>query len=552
MGDNISDLIFVKHIFVVMKLRNAFSRRKLLNRNGLVILMVLISVNLLFSQKKTENEDIYKTALGNLYTHPEKTIAISDYLTINTHSDDEQSRSLNLKAEAEIIQGNYIVALNALLESLHINASNPQSLVFLRTNLILSELYRKLGIIPKADDRLKLVEKEIDSNPTDFPDKISFYIDFLTAKSLLLSEKKKYSDAIKVFDTDFLNQFSTQFPYQVSKAYIQLAKAYAANQQTDISLGFAEKALQLSQKSGLEENFAAYAELEVSKLNFAKKNKPKYLREIPKLEILSEKVNDVVLKKNIHQFLADVYLSEGDNNRYQSHNIKYLALNESINAAQQKASDLILSLTENDLMTENQERSETNYLLICGIGLAVIVLALVFLFRFRTRQHYNYYQDYISKLKKTQNEKQVTVSSKELVDETSKIQQFIPEKTEQIILEKLTAFEKGIDFTKKSLTLQSMAKELDTNTRYLSEIVNKHKQKNFNSYINELRVNYIIDKLRTEPAFLTYKISYLAEESGFSSHTSFSTVFKTVTGISPKEFISFIKKERSTETHENY
>ena len=179
------------------------------------------------------------------------------------------------------------------------------------------------------------------------------------------------------------------------------------------------------------------------------------------------------------------------------------------------------------------------------IGIAVIVLMIVFLFRFRTRQNYNYYKDYISKLKKTNKQEESVIQDKEPVEETSKVSQFIPEKTEQIILEKLITFERGTDFTKKSLTLQSMAKELDTNTRYLSEIVNKHKQKNFNSYINELRVNFIIEKLRTEPAFLNYKISYLAEESGFSSHTSFSTVFKTVTGISPKEFISFIKKERS-------
>ena len=507
---------------------------------------MLISVQLLFSQNKTENEDIYKTALGNLYSHPEKTITISEYLTINTTADEEQSRSLNLKAEAEIIQGHYILALNALLESLHINSENPQSLVFLRTNLILSELYRKLGIIPKAEERLKLVEKEIDSNPTDFPDKISFYTDFLTAKSVLLVEQKKYADALKTLDESFLNKFANQFPYQISKAYIQLSKVFAMTQQTDKSLGFAEKALLLSQKSGLEENFAAYAELDVAKLQFIKKNKQQYLSQIPKLEVLSEKVNDVVLKKNIHQFLADVYLSEGDNNRYQSHNIKYLALNESINAAHQKASDLILSLTENDLLTENQERSKTNYLLICVIGIAVIVLMIVFLFRFRTRQNYNYYKDYISKLKKANKQAEAVIQDKEPVEETSKVSQFIPEKTEHIILEKLITFERGTDFTKKSLTLQSMAKELDTNTRYLSEIVNKHKQKNFNSYINELRVNFIIEKLRTEPAFLNYKISYLAEESGFSSHTSFSTVFKTVTGISPKEFISFIKKERST------
>lgn len=529
-----------------MRLRNAFLKQRILFANKFIFLLMLTCGSFMFSQKQSETEDIYKNALENLYTQPEKTITVSEYLSINADSDEERSNALNLKAEAQILQGYYIVALNALLESLHLNTLNEDSIELLRTNLILSDLYRKLGIIPKAEERLNLVDKKIDHNLTDIPEKISFYIDFLTTKSILLCEQKKYSDAVKILDIDLLKKFANQFPYQVSQSYSQLAKAYGMNRQWDKSLHFAEKALQLSEKSGLEENFIAYAKLDVAKANFIKKNRQQYLAKIPKLLFLSEKVNDIVLKKNIHQFLADVYLSEGNNTNYQLHNLKYLSLNESINSAQQKASDLILSLTESDLKTKDDKQYKTNHILIWMIGLAVVILGLVFWFRLRTRQNYNYYKEYISKLKKTQKEAEIMIPSDEPAEEISKVPQFIPEKTEQIILEKLLAFEKGKDFTKKNLTLQSMAKELDTNTRYLSEIVNKHKQKNFNLYINELRINYIINKLRYEPSFLNYKISYLAEESGFSSHTSFSTVFKTVTGIPPKEFISFIKKELST------
>ena len=109
----------------------------------------------MFSQKQSENEDIYKNALGNLYTQPEKTITISEYLSINADSDEERSKALNLKAEAQILQGNDIVALNALLESLHLNALNDDSTELLRTNLILIDLYRKLGIYPKSGRKTK-------------------------------------------------------------------------------------------------------------------------------------------------------------------------------------------------------------------------------------------------------------------------------------------------------------------------------------------------------------------------------------------------------------
>ena len=529
-----------------MILRSMFLKRKIFCTNKLIVLLTLFCASPTFSQKQYDDNDIYKNAAENLYAHPEKTITVSEYLSINAGSDEERSKALNLKAEAQILQGNYIVALNTLLESLNLNSENDDSPTLLRTNLILSELYRKLGIIPKAEERLNLVEKKIDNNPADNPNKISFYIDFLTEKSKLLCEKKKYNEAINVIDDTLLERYTHQFPYQVSKSYSQLAKAYGIIKQWNNSAKYAEKSLQLSLESGLGENYISYAELDVIKADFSNKNEQKYLRDIPKLLISSEKVYDIVLKKDIHQFLADSYLSEGDNAQYQIHNLKYLELNESIISAQQKASDLILSLTENDLKTKDNQRYKTNHILIWVIGFAMVVLGIIFWLRIRTKQNYNNYKEYISKLKKSQTEPKIIVSDTKSVEEISKTPQFIPQKTEQIILEKLVAFENGNDFTKKSLTLQSMAKELDTNTRYLSEIVNKHKQKNFNSYINELRVNYIINKLRNEPAFLNYKISYLAEESGFTSHTSFSTVFKTVTGIPPKEFINFIKKELSS------
>jgi len=540
----VSDLIFVNYIFAAMKLRNVLLKRKMLYANKFIVLLMLIGGISIFSQKKSENEDIYKNALANLYANPEKTITISEYLSINADSDEERSKILNLKAEAQILQGNYIVALNALLESLHLNSDNVNSTAFCRTNLILSEFYRKLGIIPKAEERLNLVAKSFTNDPGD-PEKASFYIDFITVKSSLLSEKKKYDEAIKAIDIKFLERFSHQFPYQVSKSYLQLARGYGLAQQWENASIYTGKALQLSSESGFGENYNAYAELEIAKTGFAQKNRQKYLGEIPQLLILSEKVNDIVLKKNIHQFLADYYRSEGDNDKYQFHNHKYLELTETITTAQQKASDLILSLTENDLKTKDDQRYKTNHILVWVIGFAIGILGLVFWYRLRTEQNYNNYKEYISKLKNKQQESQMLVTTHESVEEVSKTPQFIPEKTEQILLEKLLAFENGTDFTKKSLTLQSLAKDLDTNTRYLSEIVNKHKQKNFNAYINELRINYIINKLRNESSFLNYKISYLAEESGFSSHTSFSTVFKTVTGIPPKEFISFVKKEAS-------
>lgn len=97
--------------------------------------------------------------------------------------------------------------------------------------------------------------------------------------------------------------------------------------------------------------------------------------------------------------------------------------------------------------------------------------------------------------------------------------------------------EKTKRFLNKNMSLANLAAQLDTNTKYLSEVINKYKGKNFNMYINELRVNHIAYLLKEDPVYLNYKVSYLAEVSGFSSHSSFTTVFKSITGMSPNAYI---------------
>ncbi|MPT30313.1 MAG: hypothetical protein E2600_01330, partial [Chryseobacterium sp.] len=79
-------------------------KKKILHANKFIVLLMLTCGICMFPQKKSEKEDIYKNALGDLYTHPEKTITISEYLSINADSDEERSKALNLKAEAQILQ----------------------------------------------------------------------------------------------------------------------------------------------------------------------------------------------------------------------------------------------------------------------------------------------------------------------------------------------------------------------------------------------------------------------------------------------------------------
>jgi len=117
----------------------------------------------------------------------------------------------------------------------------------------------------------------------------------------------------------------------------------------------------------------------------------------------------------------------------------------------------------------------------------------------------------------------------------------ISPETYNAIVKKINKFEKSEKFLRKDISLTWLSHHLNTNTKYLSEVIKEHTGRNFNGYINGLRIAYIIKKLTEIPVYRGYKISYLAEECGYSSSQVFAIAFKRETGVTPSYFIEQIK-----------
>lgn len=213
--------------------------------------------------------------------------------------------------------------------------------------------------------------------------------------------------------------------------------------------------------------------------------------------------------------------------------------------------------------TESQKEKEliipfTEVSIILSIML-IIVLSYMYI-KYKKRRKENKIK-FITLLKKFEEQKEID-NSQEIVPEISKSEPRpvgesletkdrneckselgINSHTEMKILSNLDKFEKKKAYTNKNISISYLAAEFNTNNRYLSYIINNHKNSDFNSYINTLRVNYIISKLIFDEKYRKYKISTLAEESGFSSHSKFTTTFKSITGISPSVFIEFLEED---------
>ena len=146
-------------------------------------------------------------------------------------------------------------------------------------------------------------------------------------------------------------------------------------------------------------------------------------------------------------------------------------------------------------------------------------------------------------------EKEVKPEPADLIIEDLTASINIAPKTAQILLKKLNDFERKRGYLNKDVSLSSLAKDFDTNTKYLSEIVKNFKQKkNFKQYISELRLDYLIEKLNTDEKVLNTKISYLADQFGYNSHSMLSSHFTQYVGKTPVEYIKGIKEAKKNET----
>ncbi|MGJ8661243.1 MAG: helix-turn-helix domain-containing protein, partial [Bacteroidota bacterium] len=111
-----------------------------------------------------------------------------------------------------------------------------------------------------------------------------------------------------------------------------------------------------------------------------------------------------------------------------------------------------------------------------------------------------------------------------------------PEITAQI-LDGLKELESVNYFLNPDCNSYNVAKKIKTNTSYLSKVVNQEFEKNFNTYINDLRINYAIVQLKEDKRFRSFSIQSIAEELGYKSADSFTKYFKIHTGLNPSFYI---------------
>lgn len=255
---------------------------------------------------------------------------------------------------------------------------------------------------------------------------------------------------------------------------------------------------------------------------------------------------DLILPETIevYDFLIDYY-EEKKNYKEQLNTInKLLELNTNISSKNIKVADQLHTKFDTPQLLKNKEnliknlKEETNSFKTNMIYLIICIALLLVLFFFQHNKHKKYKKRFevivsqFDEQKKDLTYQKIKSTPKEInIDDAIVI----------ATLERLELFETNEEFLQPNINISIVAKKCMTNTKYLSKIINTHKNKSFINYINDLRIDYILKKLKENTILQRYTIKTISEEAGFNNADSFTKAFKKRTGITPSYYLKNLK-----------
>jgi AraC-like DNA-binding protein len=117
----------------------------------------------------------------------------------------------------------------------------------------------------------------------------------------------------------------------------------------------------------------------------------------------------------------------------------------------------------------------------------------------------------------------------------------LKENQAQDYLQKLISFvSENKPFLNRDLSIQDLSQMTGIPRHHITQVLNEKYKRNFFTFINEYRVKEVIERF-SDPKFNHYTILAIAFDAGFNSKTTFNSIFKNQTGLTPREF-----REKST------
>ncbi len=510
-----------------------------------ILLIILCFTASSFAQKPGEFTEMLLDATTALYNQPQQTIRITEHVVRNSEASEEIIKAYLLQARAHYISGEYNKSVEATLEAKTRAEAEEHIDLQLEINGFGIFMLDLFGLDLAAEKYYEFTKAVIPK------DELLTYSSYLDAGEAILQandhiEHERFDDAIDFLKVAELNYEAIPEGLLVDQVRNLQLEILFETQSVDATAKALEEFLLISSNVIPNEFRQLIVLTQLGRVYFERKEYQKAIEHLERGVEIAENLGNKVYKYRLFEQLAINHLALEDSERFYSYKQNAVLLYRAMQTDEEQAVNTVFNYTsanhegKRDLIVH---RFQSNVSILGGI-LLLILLSWWFL-KLRYRSRIDQYTKFLDYFERKQNPVELEDGEKKEIRSVN-----IPKETENLLIRKLERFENSVLFTKQDMSLALLAAQFETNTKYLSEVINSHKNKNFNSYINELRINYIIDKLKNDSTYLQYKISYLAEESGFSSHSSFTTVFKSVTGISPTVFIDLLSAQKKATVKE--
>lgn len=445
--------------------------------------------------------------------------------------------------------GNFkkVIELSTIIEKLSTEEKNNEILA--NTYRLRASSYTELGF---NDESLKEFKKalyivdKIKSKNYNYYQKSLIYIGLAShaahinapIDSVIYYQRKSLKTITKVNNS---SDYSVKKDHTLALTYINLGMTSNVSQKTKEAEEYFSKALAICKKDNRNKNLEVIVLNEFAWLYYDQKKYNESKNYAEQAEVLEKQVRTPYIRRDIYEVLFKSYVELSEKETSKKYMNLFTKLNDSLVNVEKKTINTPVQHIVNK-QTEVHEGGLKKILTIIFVLVLFALIILYFLWKRNQQKLHLKYEKIIENLKNTLNTVENNNSIKNPTNCNDKSINII-DATVQSILQKLELFEDDQQFLKQDLSLTSLAHDLNTNTRSLSEIIKKFKNKNYNSYINNLRISYMVNLLASDPNYREYKISYLAEISGFSSREVFTITFKKETGVNPSYFINNLKKD---------
>jgi AraC-like DNA-binding protein len=248
-----------------------------------------------------------------------------------------------------------------------------------------------------------------------------------------------------------------------------------------------------------------------------------------------------VSKENLlmtYNIMTQCYNEKNDAKNAYRYAQKSLELIQSIEGIKSKSLNFLHNYDLNIIKEESKNIiASKNYFKISLFGIlilfAVVVYSFYYYYKNQKEKHYRFLK-IIQDLKES---KTSEISILQIDKTEPQPKQTLDEELIEKIAQGLKKLELKETFLDPNFKLAFVAKKLNTNTAYLSQYFNQVMQKTFSEYTQELRIHYVLQKLKDAPYFRKYTLQAIAEEVGYKDANTLVRVFKKQTGLTPNYYI---------------